>query len=107
MCNFFGCNCEGCGCTGDRRLRSPIQTSKPEEGACDNFDYYMGMSEYNRNAHLVVKHCGSTVSLSNAPDLRTALEDLADSNLDGNLSCEEFNAAMLEIDSAALCGGSW
>ena len=103
VCNFFVCNCEGCGCTGDRRLRSPMHASKPKEGACDDFDYYMIMSEYDRNVHLMVKHCGASASLLEAPDLRTVLEDLADSNLDGTLSCEEFNAAMFGYDSSMLC----
>lgn len=71
------------------------------------------MSKEERNAFLVGKHCGSYSTspyvagspTARAPDLRAALEDLADSNNDGQLDCSEFQAALFSFDASLLCSG--
>ena len=133
-CNLFGCNCEGCGCNnGGGRVRTlllrqprglrpthKLTTPPPlEENAnddenddCTDYNYYMSLTEDERNAHVVEKHCSRNNGLAlypllhtvNGAHLRAVLESLADSSGDGMLSCLEFNNAVFDFDASFLCG---
>lgn len=109
VCNVFGCNCDGCGCyqSTRRSLRAggapdPFALINPED-ACEDYRFYMSMSENERYNYLADKHCGNSGLSASAPDIRAALEQLADINNDGTLSCDEFNAAEFNIGSFGFC----
>lgn len=109
VCNFFGCNCHGCGCSDyHRRLGSPPRASPPkEETSCHDYNFYMSMSEEERNLYLIEKHCGPSLRYTTKDiELRMILEDMADSNGDGTLDCPEFNSAYSSDDVSLLCRGS-
>lgn len=75
-------------------------------------DYYMGLSDEERNVHLLKKHCSryflsSEVSHNTTNDgaeLRAVLEALADSSGDGKLSCPEIDSVRLSFVEDSYCG---
>lgn len=95
-CNVFGCNCDACGNCGRKRnlLRHHHEEDKnesDEEGECDDYEFFMGLSTDEKLDHLGKYYC-----LSDGKQLRDDAADLVmeltSSNSDGRLTCEEFNA---------------
>jgi hypothetical protein len=100
VCNFFGCNCEGCGCSGKRELQSVVSnatnnattTNNATANNCTDYYYYMNLTLSEKIAHFDETNCVSNGLTASAKMVRK-LEQLADTNGNGVVSCEEFNGA--------------
>ena len=87
-CDIFGCNCSGCsGCTARRIL---------EDIPCKDYDFYMSLTASAKIEHLQERYCDGSQVLN--PAFFYALENAADANADGTLSCAEFDTAF-DVDS--------
>ena len=87
-CDVFGCNCNACsGCNGRQIL---------EDILCKDYDSYMSLTASTKFKHLQEKYCDGSQVLN--PAFFYALENAADADADGTLSCAKFDTAF-DVDS--------
>ena len=63
---------------------------------CKDYDYYMSLTAEAKIEHLRERHCFKNQVIN--PAFFFAIENAADANGDGTLSCDEFDAAF-DLDS--------
>ena len=109
VCNVFGWNCRyTCGECYNTKSESELEEEIEEESECADYEKYMAMSHEDKLSQLESDLCrgGPSVVTSNGQDLVTMLENAADLDGDGVMSCEEFNNANwdeIQLDPEHLC----
>jgi hypothetical protein len=104
MCNPFGQNCKACGnCYNTKVVNDAVQ-----ENECEDYDEYIAMSHDEKLQALrdEICHGGPSIVTSDGLDIVDLMEQAADADGDGQLSCEEMNRSdwnTMGLDPEHLC----
>jgi hypothetical protein len=104
MCDPFGFHCVACGnCYSTQTVND-----SDEENECDDYNEYMALSHDEKLQILQDEICQGHPSIvtSDGLDLVDLMEQAADLDGDGHLSCEEMNRSdwsSMGLDPEHLC----
>jgi hypothetical protein len=98
LCNFFKSVCKPCHGCGASLTDSNEDIFSIGEGqqtstitSCDDYNEWVDLTKEEKMAHLDKYYCFDGLVIN--PDIIDILEDLADSNDNDHMSCDEFNNA--------------